>query len=239
MAEPCSITCAAAMLGSGAGRAAADRGIPAVPAADRRGHRRHRHQVGRLVSEADITVDPACRLGPVDPRVYGSFVEHLGRWVYTGIYEPEHPTADEHGFREDVADLARELGVPIIRYPGGNFVSGYRWEDGIGPIEERPVRLDLAWRSIEPNAVGTDEFCAWTRRDGSEPMLAVNLGTRGPDAAARLVEYCNHPGGTYWSDLRVKTARPSRTTCGCGAWATRWTATGRSATRRLTSTAGS
>ncbi|MBV9205473.1 MAG: alpha-N-arabinofuranosidase [Actinobacteria bacterium] len=156
------------------------------------------------MTEARITVDPAFRIGPVDPRVYGSFVEHLGRCVYTGIYEPEHPTADEHGFRRDVADLTRELGVPIIRYPGGNFVSGYRWEDGIGPVEERPARLDLAWRSTEPNAVGTDEFCAWTRRVGSAPMLAVNLGTRGPDAAARLVEYCNHPGGTYWSDLRVK-----------------------------------
>ena len=156
------------------------------------------------MSEARITVDPAFAVGPVDPRVYGSFVEHLGRCVYTGIYEPEHPTADKHGFRQDVADLTRELGVPVIRYPGGNFVSGYRWEDGIGPVEERPTRLDLAWRSIEPNAVGTDEFCAWTRRVGSEPMLAVNLGTRGPDAAARLVEYCNYPGGTYWSDLRVK-----------------------------------
>jgi alpha-N-arabinofuranosidase len=156
------------------------------------------------VSEARITVDPAFRVGRVDPRVYGSFVEHLGRCVYTGIYEPDHPTADEYGFRKDVADLTRELGVPIIRYPGGNFVSGYRWEDGIGPVEERPTRLDLAWRSTEPNAVGTDEFCAWTRRVGSEPMLAVNLGTRGPEAAARLVEYCNHPAGTYWSDLRVK-----------------------------------
>ena len=162
------------------------------------------------MSEARITVDPAFRVGTVDPRVYGSFVEHLGRCVYTGIYEPGHPTADQHGFREDVADLVRELGVPVIRYPGGNFVSGYSWEDGIGPVEERPTRLDLAWRSIEPNAVGTDEFCAWTRRVGSDPMLAVNLGTRGPEAAARLVEYCNHPGGTYWSDLRVKngTAEP-------------------------------
>jgi alpha-N-arabinofuranosidase len=154
--------------------------------------------------EARITVDPAFGVGPVDPRLFGSFVEHLGRCVYSGIYEPDHPTADKHGFREDVAGLTRELGVPVIRYPGGNFVSGYRWEDGIGPAGERPVRLDLAWRSIEPNAVGTDEFCGWARRVGSEPMLAVNLGTRGPEAAARLVEYCNHPGGTYWSDLRVK-----------------------------------
>jgi alpha-N-arabinofuranosidase len=156
------------------------------------------------VSEARITVDPAFRVGDVDPRVYGSFVEHLGRCVYTGIYEPEHSTADAFGFRGDVAELTRELDVPIVRYPGGNFVSGYRWEDGIGPVDSRPTRLDLAWRSIESNAVGTDEFCNWARRVGSEPMLAVNLGTRGPDAAARLVEYCNHPGGSYWSDLRAK-----------------------------------
>ena len=156
------------------------------------------------MSEARITIDPAFSVGIVDPRLYGSFVEHLGRCVYTGIYEPDHPTADEHGFRADVAGLTRELGVPIIRYPGGNFVSGYRWEDGVGPVEQRPARLDLAWRSLEPNAVGTDEFCAWARRVDSEPMLAVNLGTRGPDAAAELVEYCNHPGGTYWSDLRAK-----------------------------------
>jgi alpha-N-arabinofuranosidase len=169
------------------------------------------------MSQAHITVDPAFRIGPVDPRLYGSFVEHLGRCVYGGIYEPDHPTADEHGFREDVADLTRELGVPVIRYPGGNFVSGYFWEDGVGPAEERPTRLDLAWRSIEPNAVGTDEFCAWTRRIGSDPMLAVNLGTRGAEAAARLVEYCNHPGGTYWSDLRVKngTAEPHQVRVWC------------------------
>lgn len=160
------------------------------------------------MSEARITVDPAFRVGDVDPRVYGSFVEHLGRCVYTGIHEPEHPTADAFGFRGDVAELTRELGVPILRYPGGNFVSGYRWEDGIGPVDSRPTRLDLAWRSIESNAVGTDEFCAWSRRVGSEPMLAVNLGTRGPDAAARLVEYCNHPGGSYWSDLRAKNGSP-------------------------------
>ncbi len=156
------------------------------------------------MSEARITVDPAFRVGAVDPRLYGSFVEHLGRCVYTGIYEPEHPTADEHGFRADVAGLTRELGVPLIRYPGGNFVSGYRWEDGVGPVGQRPTRLDLAWRSLEPNAVGTDEFCAWARRTGAKPMLAVNLGTRGPDAAAALVEYCNHPGGTSWSDMRAK-----------------------------------
>jgi alpha-L-arabinofuranosidase len=154
------------------------------------------------VPEARVTVDPAFRVGDVDPRLYGSFVEHLGRCVYTGIYEPEHETADPSGFRADVAALVTELHTPIIRYPGGNFVSGYRWEDGVGPREQRPTRLDLAWKSLEPNEVGTDEFCAWARRVDAEPMLAVNLGTRGVAAAADLVEYCNHPGGTYLSDLR-------------------------------------
>ncbi|SCK38676.1 alpha-N-arabinofuranosidase [Streptomyces sp. WMMB 322] len=153
---------------------------------------------------ARITIDPDFTLGTVDPRVYGTFVEHMGRCVYTGIYEPEHETADEHGFRGDVAGLVNELGTGLVRYPGGNFVSGYRWEDGIGPAEERPRRLDLAWRSLESNQVGTDEFLGWTRRQGLEPMMAVNLGTRGIDAARALVEYCNIPGGTAWSDLRVK-----------------------------------
>ena len=114
--------------------------------------------------EVRLTIDPSFRVADVDPRLFGSFVEHMGRCVYTGIYEPAHPTADGHGFRADVASLVRELGVPVLRYPGGNFVSGYRWEDGVGPVEERPRRLDLAWTSTEPNRVGTDEFVAWSRR---------------------------------------------------------------------------
>lgn len=153
---------------------------------------------------ARITIDPDFALGTVDPRLYGTFVEHMGRCVYTGIYEPEHSTADEHGFRGDVSGLVRELGTGLVRYPGGNFVSGYHWEDGVGPAADRPRRLDLAWRSLETNEVGTDEFLGWARRQGVEPMMAVNLGTRGIDAARALVEYCNIPGGTAWSDLRVK-----------------------------------
>jgi alpha-N-arabinofuranosidase len=141
-------------------------------------------------------------VGAVDPRLFGSFVEHMGRCVYTGIFEPGHPSADAHGFRQDVLALVRELGVTTIRYPGGNFVSSYRWEDGIGPVEERPVRLDLAWRSRETNRLGTDEFLDWTRAAGVEPMLAVNFGTRGIQEACDLLEYCNHPGGTAWSDRR-------------------------------------
>ncbi len=149
-----------------------------------------------------VTVAREQTIGAVDPRLYGSFIEHLGRAVYGGLYEPGHAAADAQGYRGDVAALVRELTVPIVRYPGGNFVSGYRWEDGVGPRAERPRRLDLAWRSTESNAFGTDEFIHWCRLVGTAPMLAVNLGTRGPDAAAALVEYCNHPGGTAWSDLR-------------------------------------
>jgi alpha-N-arabinofuranosidase len=154
------------------------------------------------VHEASLTVDPAYRVAEVDPRLFGSFVEHMGRCVYGGIHEPDHPAADAAGFRGDVADLVRELGVPILRYPGGNFVSGYNWEDGIGPRDDRATRLDLAWRSIETNQVGLHEFAGWAAGVGSVPMMAVNLGTRGVDAARTLIEYCNHPGGTYWSDLR-------------------------------------
>ncbi|WP_035454047.1 alpha-N-arabinofuranosidase [Alicyclobacillus herbarius] len=153
--------------------------------------------------KATITLDSHYKLADVDPRIYGSFIEHLGRAVYGGIYEPGHPTANEQGFRQDVADLVRELKVPIVRYPGGNFVSGYNWEDGVGPVEQRPARLDLAWRSTEPNRVGTNEFVDWARLVNTEVMMAVNLGTRGIDAARNLVEYCNHPSGSYWSDLRI------------------------------------
>jgi alpha-N-arabinofuranosidase len=151
---------------------------------------------------ARVVLDVEHDRGPVDPRLFGSFVEHMGRCVYTGIYEPDHPTADAAGFRGDVADLVRELGVTLVRYPGGNFVSGYRWEDGIGPKERRPRRLDLAWRSIEANQVGTDDFLGWAERNRLTPMMAVNLGTRGILEAAELVEYCNVPAGTHLSDRR-------------------------------------
>jgi alpha-N-arabinofuranosidase len=156
------------------------------------------------VETARLTIDPAFRIGAIDRRLFGSFVEHMGRCVYTGIYEPGHPRADDVGLRQDVIELARELGVSVVRYPGGNFVSNYRWEDGVGPQEARPTRLDLAWRSIEINRFGLGEYMAWIRRVGAEPMLAVNLGTRGLAEAIELLEYCNHPGGTQLSDLRIK-----------------------------------
>ena len=151
---------------------------------------------------ATLTIDPGFVVAPVNRRTFGSFVEHMGRCVYTGIYEPDHPTADEDGFRQDVLALVRESGVTVVRYPGGNFVSGYRWEDGVGPAAERPVRLDPAWRSIESNQFGLNEFMRWARKAEIEPMMAVNLGTRGLQEAIDLLEYCNHPEGTYLSDLR-------------------------------------
>ncbi len=141
-------------------------------------------------------------VGPVDKRIYGSFIEHLGRAVYGGIYEPGHPTADKFGFRQDVSEMIKELQVPIVRYPGGNFVSGYNWEDGVGPVEKRPRRTELAWATIETNEIGTNEFITWAKEVGTEVMMAVNLGTRGADAARNLIEYCNLTQGTYWSDLR-------------------------------------
>src|SRR5215469_13035949 len=118
------------------------------------------------------TLDPSFRIAPIDRRLFGSFVEHMGRCVYGGIYEPGHPESDVDGYRLDVAKLVRELGVSVVRYPGGNFVSGYRWEDGVGSLAERPRRLDLAWRSVESNAFGLGEFINWTRLVGVEPMLA-------------------------------------------------------------------
>ena len=153
---------------------------------------------------ATVTANPAFVVGPVRRETFGAFVEHLGRCVYTGIYEPGHPTADEDGWRGDVLELTRELGVSTVRYPGGNFVSGYRWEDGIGPRNERPVRLDPAWHSTETNQVGLDDFMRWCAKAGVEPMMAVNLGTRGVQEALDILEYCNHPGGTALSDLRRK-----------------------------------
>ncbi|HEY3338829.1 MAG TPA: alpha-N-arabinofuranosidase [Propionicimonas sp.] len=162
------------------------------------------------MTTANVIVDRSQGVAPVQRRIFGSFVEHLGRCVYTGLYEPGHPTADEHGFRGDVLALVRELGVSTIRYPGGNFVSGYRWEDGVGPLAKRPRRLDLAWHSLETNEFGLDEFARWCRLAGCEPMLAVNLGTRGVAEALDLLEYANHPGGTALSEQRVAngTAEP-------------------------------
>lgn len=155
-----------------------------------------------MSKKAKVILDKDYKVAKIDDRIYGSFIEHLGRAVYGGIYEPGHPTADDMGFRNDVLNLVRELKVPIVRYPGGNFVSGYNWEDGVGPVENRPKRLELAWKTVETNKIGLNEFAEWAKRANAEVMMAVNLGTRGADAARNLVEYCNHTGGSYYSDLR-------------------------------------
>jgi alpha-L-arabinofuranosidase len=159
-------------------------------------------------ARASFVLDPRFTVGTADRRLFGSFLEHMGRAVYGGAYEPGHGGADAAGFRADVLELVRELGVTVVRYPGGNFVSGYDWEDGVGPRDSRPTRLDLAWRSLEPNQFGTNEFVDWARAAAVEPMFAVNLGTRGVDAARSLVEYCNMPGGSDWAELRGQHGYP-------------------------------
>lgn len=150
-----------------------------------------------------LVAHPAFTVAEVPRRLFGSFVEHMGRCVYTGIFEPGHPEADADGLRRDVLALVRELGVTTVRYPGGNFVSNHQWEDGVGPRADRPTRLDLAWHTTETNAFGLGEFQRWARAAGVETMLAVNLGTRGTREALDLLEYANHPGGSTWSDLRI------------------------------------
>ncbi|MBE6904243.1 MAG: alpha-N-arabinofuranosidase [Ruminococcaceae bacterium] len=153
--------------------------------------------------KSKIRVNSEYVIGKTDSGMFGSFLEHVGRAIYNGIYDPKHPLADSMGFRKDVAEAVKELNISVIRYPGGNFVSGYNWEDGVGPIELRPKKLELAWNSVETNMVGTDEFCTYCKKIGSEPMLAVNLGTRGPDEARQLVEYCNSRAGTKYADMRI------------------------------------
>jgi alpha-N-arabinofuranosidase len=157
-----------------------------------------------------IYADSRRTLAPVHREVFGSFLEHLGRAIYEGIYDPQSKFSDSNGFRKDVLEEIKKLGVPIIRYPGGNFVSGYNWLDGIGPKVSRPAVLDKAWNSINSNEFGTDEFLAWCRLVGTEPLLGLNLGTGTAEQAAALVEYCNLEKGTRWSDLRRKngTAEP-------------------------------
>jgi alpha-N-arabinofuranosidase len=151
-----------------------------------------------------VDIDSRRRLAPLDRNLFGSFLEHLGRAIYEGIYDPGSNLSDANGFRKDVLDEVRKLGVPIIRYPGGNFVSGYHWQDGVGPKADRPRVLDKAWNTTDTNQFGINEFLAWSKLAGSQPLLGLNLGTGTPESAAALVEYCNIDKGTRWSDLRRK-----------------------------------
>jgi len=151
---------------------------------------------------ARIYVDTRRTLAPLDRNLFGSFLEHLGRAIYEGIYDPGNKLSDANGFRKDVLNEIKQLGVPIIRYPGGNFVSGYNWLDGVGPREKRPRTLDKAWNTTESNQFGTDEFMAWCKLAGTTPLMGLNLGTGSAEDAAALVEYCNIDKGTKWSELR-------------------------------------
>jgi alpha-N-arabinofuranosidase len=151
-----------------------------------------------------VYLDSRRTVAPLDRNLFGSFLEHLGRAIYGGIYDPASKLSDSNGLRKDVVDEIRQLGVPIVRYPGGNFVSGYNWLDGVGPKADRPRVLDKAWNSINSNQFGTNEFMTWCRAVGTEPLMGLNLGTGTPEEAAALVEYCNVEKGTKWSDLRRK-----------------------------------
>ena len=154
--------------------------------------------------KATLILDKDFTIARVDERLFGSFIEQLGRSIYGGIYDPGNSKADENGFRLDVIEMVKRLNIPIVRYPGGNFLSGFNWEDSIGPRENRPTRLDLAWFTTETNEFGMHEFCNWAEKVNAKVMYAVNLGTRGLDEARNAIEYANHSCGSYWSDLRRK-----------------------------------
>ena len=156
------------------------------------------------MKSASITIDHKFTIGEIDKRIYGSFIEHIGRCIYGGVYDPGNKLSDERGFRKDVLSLIKEIDVPIVRYPGGNFVSGYNWEDGIGPKDKRPIKPELAWFALETNQFGLDEFSDWVKAANTEAMMAINLGSRGVEEAKNILEYCNFKEGTYWSDLRIK-----------------------------------
>jgi alpha-L-arabinofuranosidase len=156
------------------------------------------------MSKASVQLDTNRVIDKISPLLFSGFAEHMGRCIYEGIYEPTSPHADENGLRKDVLEALREINFRTIRYPGGNFVSGYRWEDGIGPKADRPNRRELAWKSIESNQFGTNEFMDFCKLVGAEPMMAANLGTGSIQDAANLVEYCNSSSGSHYADLRVR-----------------------------------
>ncbi len=159
---------------------------------------------GKVENKVQVCIDRDFTISKVDERIYGSFIEHLGRAVYEGIYQPGNKFADKNGYRKDVMKLIQEINVPIVRYPGGNFVSSFNWEDSVGPKKDRPRRIELAWGVVETNQFGLDEFMDWCKKCKTQPMYAVNLGTRGIEDAKNVVEYCNSKGGTKYADMRIK-----------------------------------
>ncbi|HEU4582630.1 MAG TPA: alpha-L-arabinofuranosidase C-terminal domain-containing protein [Polyangiaceae bacterium] len=160
-------------------------------------------------TSARLTLNTGFHVGPIDQRIFGGFLEHLGRAVYGGVYDPKSPRSDERGFRRDVLEALRRMRMPLVRYPGGNYVSAYDWKDTVGPRAARPRRPDYAWQSVESNQFGIGEFMTWCEALGTSPFLAVNLGTGDAASAGQLVEYCNLPSGTFYSDLRVQHGQAS------------------------------
>jgi alpha-N-arabinofuranosidase len=161
----------------------------------------------RLDPPARVKIDIDRTIGEIHPHVFGNFAEHLGRMIYGGLFDPGSPLADADGFRRDVLEAAKTLGVTILRWPGGNFASGYNWKDGVGPKESRPVRAELAWNALESNRFGTDEFLRYAERLGAEPYICINLGLGSIDDARHWVEYTNESRRTYWADQRRKNGR--------------------------------
>ena len=155
-----------------------------------------------MSKKAKVTVDPAYKIGRIESKLFSAFLEPIGNWVYGGIYSPNHPSADEQGFRTDILDAIKKFDLPAVRLPGGNFMSGWDWKDSIGPRENRKGHLDLAWKQFEPNEFGHDEYLQWAAKSGAETLYTLNLGTGDINSAVSCVEYTNFEGGTYWSDLR-------------------------------------
>ena len=174
-----------------------------------------------------IAIDPGRPVGRLDRKVFGGFVERLGRCIYGGLYEEGSPLSDDRGFRKDVLGLLRELGLGVLRWPGGNFVSNYHWADGIGP-KDAGRAAELAWGGEESNRFGTDEYLAYCAELGTEPYICLNMGTGTLEEALAWVEYCNSAGTPHWSARRRSNGRAEPTGSPTGAWATRCTATGRS-----------
>ncbi|KEZ42293.1 hypothetical protein SAPIO_CDS6159 [Scedosporium apiospermum] len=154
-----------------------------------------------------ISVDATHTIARIEANTYGGFTEHMGRCIYGGIYDPGNPLSDENGFRTDVIKAMKDLNVPVVRYPGGNFVATYHWLDGVGPREKRPKRHDLAWAGVESNQFGTDEFLKWCEIVGTEPYFALNFGTGTLDEALAWVEYCNSDADTFYANLRRQNGR--------------------------------
>ena len=186
---------------------------------------------------AKMVLDRELRIARIDERIYGLLSNIWGEQYTEEFISRGHPEADEEGFRQDVVRLVKELNVPVIRYPGGNFVSNFYWEDSVGPVEERPHRLELAWRSMERNEIGINEFSRWIKQVDSQVMMAVNLGTRGIADACNLLEYCNYPSGTKYSDMRIRHGVKDPHNIRYGVWEMKWMDRGRSAIRPWRSTA--